>query len=466
MKLPLRARITAWYFAVLIVSFAAFAWISDYGFRRSIETTVNDASRANLESIENVLRRTAPQGPAEIKDELNELAGLWAGGALLEVADAEGKLIFQSPPFTHPHQNLPPADTREFTFFTTNLENLQYRIAMRSIEVGGQTFHVRAAVSTEPFDQALDRFQHILGETLPALVILASLTGYWLSGLALSPIKEIIRTVRGIGVQDLTGRLTVPEPQDELRSLSETLNDMLARIESSVKRLTQFTADASHDLRTPVALIRGSAELALRRSRTEEEYRETLSRILAASEETSHLIENLLTLARADAGAEDFLFERINLLALVQKAAEEADILAAAKGIQIAQEFPPEPLWASADERALQRVLLIVLENAVKYTPKGGHINIRLASEQGNAIIEVRDSGIGISEKDLPHIFERFYRADQARSREPGGSGLGLAIASWIVKKHGGTIEAHSTLGSGSVFRLLFPLAADTGHFK
>jgi heavy metal sensor kinase len=462
MKLPLRARITAWYFAVLIVSFAAFGWISDYGFRRSIKTTVNDASRANLESIENVLRRTAPKGAGEIKDELNELGGLWAGGAQFEVADKDGNFIYQSPSFTRPYQPLPPADSWQVTFFTTNLDDLQYRIAMRSIDVNGRTFRIRAAVNTEPFDQALDRFQHILEETLPALVILASLTGYWLSGRALSPVKEIIRTARGIGVQDLAGRLTVSEPQDELRSLTETLNDMLARIESSVKRITQFTADASHDLRTPLALIRSSAELALRRARTEEEYRETLSRILAASEETTHLIENLLTLARADAGAEDLLFGPTDLLAQVQKAAEEARILASTKGIQISKESSPGPLWISADERALQRLLLIVLENAVKYTPEGGHIGIHLAGEQGSAIIEIRDSGIGISEKDLPHIFERFYRADQARSREPGGSGLGLSIALWIVEKHGGRIEARSTSGSGSVFRLHFPLAVNS----
>jgi heavy metal sensor kinase len=461
MKLPLRTRITAWYFAVLTVSFAAFAWISDYGFRSSINTTANDASRANLESVANIIRRTAPKGPAEIKDELNELMGLGAGGALLEVVDAGGKLIVQSPQFTRSYRSLPPAMSPQVTYLTTNLADMQYRIAMQSIDIGGQTFRIRAAVNTEPFDDALDRFRVVLAETLPALVILASLTGYWLSGRALSPVKEIIRTARGIGVQDLAGRLAVPEPQDELRSLSETLNEMLARIETSVKRITQFTADASHDLRTPLAVIRSNAELALRRSRTEEEYRDTLSRILTASEETAHLIENLLTLARADAGAEELLFQRVDLLAQVRKAAEEAGILASAKGVQFLLEFSTGQLWISADERALQRLLLIVLENAVKYTPHGGRIDIRLAHEQGNATVEIRDSGIGISEDDLPHIFERFYRADQARSREPGGSGLGLAIARWIVEKHRGTIEAQSVLGNGSIFRLHFPLASN-----
>ena len=459
MKLPLRARITAWYFAVLVVAFASFAWISDLGFQHSIDTTVNEASRANLESIQNLLKRTAPKGLAEVNDELNELAGLWAGASLLEVADAGGKIIFQSPPFKNPYGADHPATKDGISFITTNLDSLQYRIATGKIDVGGQTFHIRAAVPTEPFDQALDRFRLILNETLPFLVILASLAGYWLSGRALAPVNAIIETARGVGVQNLSSRLAVPPANDELRRLSETLNAMLARLEASVKRLTQFTADASHDLRTPIALIRTSAELSLRRPRTEDEYRETLARILVTSEETTHLIENLLTLARADAGASELHFEDIDLVSRLEKISEEAGILAAGKGIEVTSEFAAGPIRVSADPVAIERLLLIVVENAVKYTPNGGRIAVSLANGSGSARIEIRDTGIGISEKDLPHIFERFYRADQARSREPGGSGLGLAIAHWIVDLHGGLIEAESQLGSGSVFRISLPVA-------
>jgi len=459
MSLPLRARITAWYFAVLVVAFASFAWISDLGFRHSIETTVNGASGANLESIERVLSRTAPRGIEEVKRELNELSGVWAGAALLEVSDADGRIIFQSEQFRKPYPALPSVAKGEISFFTTNLDYFQYRIAMRAAEVNGQIFRVRAAVPTEPFDQALDRFRVILKETLPFLVVLASLAGYWLSGRALAPVNAIIQTARGVGVQSLSNRLAVPPANDELRRLSETLNAMLGRIEASVKRLTQFTADASHDLRTPVALIRTSAELALRRPRTEDEYRETLSRILATSEETTHLIENLLTLARADAGATELHFGDIDLVPHLEKIAEEAGILAAGKGIQVTRELADSPVRVSADPAAIERLLLIVIENAVKYTPPGGKIKMNLSNGAGNARIEIRDSGIGISDKDLPHIFERFYRADQARSREPGGSGLGLAIGRWIVDQHSGLIEAQSTLGNGSVFRITLPIA-------
>jgi len=460
MNLPLRARITAWYFTVLVVAFALFGWISDIGFRHSTEATENDATYANLESVRSVLIGTAPKGAAELKDELDELAGLWANAALLEVTDSDGRMIFQSPRFAKPSNPIPPVTQNQVSFFTTNLEAVQYRIAMRTVQAGGQTFRARAAIPTEPFDQALDRFRLLLKETLPFLVIFASLAGYWLSGRALAPVNEIIKTARHIGVQDLSGRLAVPPANDELRRLSETLNGMLARIEASVKRITQFTADASHDLRTPVALIRTSAELALRRSRTEDEYRETLARILSTSEETTHLIENLLTLARADAGAADLHFDVVDLLPQVEKVSAEAVILAAGKSIEIQKQLPPGPIQISADPAAIERLLRIVLENAVKYTPQGGRVELSLSNGAGNARIEVRDNGIGISEKDLPHVFERFYRADQARSREPGGgSGLGLAIARWIVDMHRGTIEAQSTLGSGSVFRMTLPIA-------
>jgi heavy metal sensor kinase len=462
MNLPLRARLTAWYFAVLLVSFASLAWISDYGFRRSIITTVNDASRANLESIRSVLLQTAPKGMYEVKDELNELAGLWAGGALLEVADEQGTLIFQSPAFQHAHPPIPPANGQELVFFTTNLDRVQYRIATSIVDAGGQKFLVRAAVSTEPLDQALDRFRLILKLTLPLLVIVASLGGYWLSRRALAPVDEIIKTARSIGVQNLSGRLAIPGPQDELRRLTETLNEMLARIESSFKRITQFTADASHDLRTPIALIRTSAELTLRRPRSEEEYREVLTRILGTSVETTHLIENLLTLARADAGAAGLELRRTDIIPPLEKAAEQASVLAAAKNIRISNGFAGHSVWVNADAAAMERLFLLVLENAVKYTPDGGHVEIRVYNGEGIAKVEIQDSGIGIPAKDLPHIFERFYRADEARSREPGGCGLGLAIAKWVVDMHGGTIEAQGAPGGGSVLRIGLPVASNS----
>lgn len=455
----LRTRITALYFAVLGISFTAFALISDYGFRHSIETTVNDASRANLQSVKSVLEHTAPNGRDAAQNELNQLAGLWAGAGLLEVRDGSGNLIFQSAPFTKPDRQVPAAPSTGILFYTTNLNLLQYRVATRAIQASGQTFIIRAAVPTEPFDQALDRFRLILKETLPVLIVLASLIGYWVSGRGLAPVKEIIRTARGIGVKNLSGRLKVPKVHDELRLLTDTLNDMLARIESSVQRITQFTADASHDLRTPLALIRSSSELALLRSRTGDEYREALAGILSTSEETTELVENLLTLARADAGAATLQFQHVDLIGHVRKTTEEARILAAHKDIRVRESLPDAPVWVIADSSAIDRLFRILLENAVKYTPDGGEIGVVFHNGDADAHIDIHDTGIGIPAKDLAHVFERFYRADEARSRETGGSGLGLAIAHWVVEMHHGSISVESTFGQGSVFSVALPIA-------
>ena len=463
MTFPLRTRITALYFAVLVVSFLSFAWISDFAFRNSIETTVNDAAKSNLDSVRGVLLRVSSKGSSEVEDELNNLSGLWAGAGLLQVTNEKGVTIFQSKPFANPDRSLPIAPAMKILFSTANLDAVQYRIVTTSVRTEAATFLVRAAVPTEPFDQAQDRFRLLLQRTLPVLIVLATILGYWLSGRALRPIKEIVATARGIGVRSLSVRLPVAKSRDELRLLTETLNEMLERIESSVKRIRQFTADASHDLRTPLAVIRSTAELALRRPRTDAQYRKALECNLTTSVETSYLIENLLMLARADSGTAGLEFRKIDLLPRLQKAVEETAILAACKNIQIDSTIRSSPLMVSADGVALDRVFRIVLENAVKYTPRGGQIGVVGRSNgQNSAEVEVRDTGIGIEEKDLPHIFERFYRADGARSRETGGSGLGLAIARTFMDMHGGTIEALSSPGAGSVFVIRLPFSDES----
>jgi len=458
-QLTIRARLTILYFVVLAASFFAFFWICDFGFQRSIETTVNDASRGNLESVRKVIETSLPQGMPKVQHELAELASLWANGAIFEVASADGEWLFRSPRFLSPQFALPAIPSIGVSFLTTNLELRQYRIARERVLIDGKTFLTDAAVPTEPFDQALDRFRLIEKEFLPLLVILASLLGYWLGGRALAPVNRIIQSAKEVGVQSLSRRLELPRAKDELRRLTETLNAMLDRIESSVKRITQFTADASHDLRTPLSLIRTNAELALRRQRSESEYRTALSRILAASEESAQLIEHLLALARSDVGATQLNLELAPLLPVLQGVCQQARLWAQAKGIDFRDPLPTEPLALRMDAPAMQRLLLTLLDNAVKYTPAGGTVRLRAYSDERHAIVEIADSGIGIADSDLPHIFDRFYRADQARSREVPGSGLGLAIARWIADGHNATIDVESSLGNGALFRVRAPLA-------
>ena len=459
LNLPIRTRLTLLYSAVLGLTFVAFFWICDLGFRHSIETTVNEASRTNLETVRRLLAGTATQGDARIAAELTDLANLWANGALLEVTDSqEKKYLFQSPQFQRPAPIEPRATGQKISYFTTNLDNQQFQVAVEKVQLNGKVFEIHAAVPTEPFDQALDRFREIEKEALPLLVILASLVGYWLSGRALSPVNQIILTAEQIGVHSLSRRLEVPVPRDELRRLTETLNAMLARIEASFQKITQFTADASHDLRTPIAVMRTTAEIALRRPRAESQYRDSLQRILATSLETTSLLENLLTLARADAGAGGFELHELNLNTHLKKAQQQADVLADGKALSFTVRMPDEPVWVRADAFAMDRLFSILVDNAVKYTPSGGRCEIILTRQHQVAHIEVKDTGIGIPESELETIFERFRRTDRSRSRETRGAGLGLAIARWIAQVHGGSITAESTLGAGSIFHIRLPV--------
>jgi len=460
MNLPIRARLTGLYFAVLTLTFVGFFWVSDLGFRRSIEATVDNASRSNLETVARVLDRTSWQGEAKVREELAQLALLWANGALFEVADSNGGWIFQPQQFLRINPPLPPLQDAQVSFATTNLDALQYRIALQRITTGGNVYEIRAAVPTEPFDQALDHFRLVEKEFLPVLVLLASLLGYYLSGRSLAPVNRIIETARLIGAQNLSSRLEVPNARDELRHLTETLNAMLSRIEASFKSITQFTADASHDLRTPVAVIRATAEITLRKPRAQEEYRRALATILESSVDTSELLENLLTLARADAGAAGMDMRPLDLAAHVQKARGRAALLGLEKALDVTATTPREPVWVKADAIAIDRLLLILLDNAVKYSPLGGRCEIALSRSATHAQITVRDSGEGIPESELTNIFDRFYRVDRVRSKNTGGAGLGLAIARWIAEMHGGTIAAASTLGAGSEFQIKLPVGA------
>ena len=461
MNLTIRARLTLLYCGVLAASFVAFFWICDFGFRRSIEATVNDASQSNLEIVQRVVHGSLPKGLPKVQKELSELSELWANGAIFEVAGPDGEWIFRPARFLHTQSPLSAPPAEGVAFLTTNLDLQQFRIAQQNVLLDGQSFRIDVAVPTEPFDQALDNFRLTEKRFLPLLVILASLLGYWLSGRALAPVNRIIESAERIGVQDLSHRLAVPEAKDELRRLTETVNAMLSRIELSVNRIQQFTADASHDLRTPLSLIRTNAELALRRPRTESEYRETLERILGASEETTQLIEALLTLARADVGVTQLQFEDIELTPLLHKAAQKAALLALEKGLAFSERLSEEPLLLRADGAAAERLVLALLDNAIKYTPRGGRVQLCSRDAAGFAVVEVEDSGIGISDEDLPRIFDRFFRADQARSHETPGSGLGLSIAKWVAEAHDGRIEVSSRLGQGSLFRIRLPLARE-----
>jgi len=212
-------------------------------------------------------------------------------------------------------------------------------------------------------------------------------------------------------------------------------------------------------LRTPVAVMRTRAELSLRKARSADEYRDVIAEVLAELEKTSALIEQLMFLARADSGAETLHFNATNVTEVLREACHQGSALAEAKQIGFQEHISGDSMWIQGDASSLRRLFLILIDNAVKYTPASGKVEVSLHRNNGFAVAEVRDTGIGIAEPDLPNVFERFYRADKARTRESGGVGLGLSIGRWITEVHAGTIEVQSAPGRGSVFQVRLPIA-------
>jgi signal transduction histidine kinase len=248
----------------------------------------------------------------------------------------------------------------------------------------------------------------------------------------------------------------VPRHSDELQRLCVAWNEMLQRLHASVQQLQQFTADASHELRTPVALIRATAEVTLRQDRSPDAYRNALQRIQDESEELTRSIEELLELARSDSGHSGLSLEPLTVQDLVLGIRFQIETIAANNNIDFVVDLPSEELTVLGDRGALRRMLLALLENAVKFTTTPGRVELRATQLGSQVVLEVRDTGIGIAAPDLPRVFDRFYQADSSRSGR--GVGLGLSIAQWVIKAHHGQIAVESRLGHGSIFRVSLPM--------
>jgi two-component system heavy metal sensor histidine kinase CusS len=437
--LSIRLRLSLWYAAVLLAGFVLFSLLLWFAVRQGLIASVDHALDRRVQGAFELIEETSREGggiPA-IQDELGEYADSVPEGRLIRVTGPNGQLIF---PIGAPA----PLPTRG------------YRVLRRSASVFGRPYTITAAASLENTEDLLARLRWLMFLSIPITLAAAALGGYAISRQALSPVDSMTSEAAAIGIGNLSRRLAVPRTGDELERLASTWNHMLDRLESAVRQLTQFTADASHELRTPVALIRTTAELALRRPRTPEDYREALRQIVEESERTSRLVDDLLTLARADAGRTFLPAEPLDLTLLVRDVSQQAMILGAARRVEVHTETPIKPVTIQGNPPALRRLLFILLDNAIKYTPEDGTVTVSLRND-ASPVLSVADTGIGIPPDALPHVFERFFRADPSRNRDFGGAGLGLAIARWIAERHNATITAESTPGLGSTFRVTFP---------
>jgi heavy metal sensor kinase len=455
---PIRVRLTAWYLAVIFVSLILYSIGMYFGLRKAIEDTVDHQLQARSDNIAQFLKTNAIQQAANAPQLLPKASGLGPGDELYQVTDASGAMIFQSSAMRDldvpldktrlRHHYRHYRDDGDFTTYYHRQGDV--RVLASKVQVGSNEYSVQVATVVSPLYDVLDTFRVWAWTGLPLIVCVAGFAGYWLSGRAMKPVHNLVLSTRAISERSLSKRIQVSEAQDELRELGDTINAMLGRLESAFTRITRFTSDASHELRTPITVIRTTSEVILEKDRSTEQYKEMVGQILRESESTSALIEQLLTLARVDADTEQLSLEKTDLRSLVEELEPGFRTLAESHNIHWSAEIPNEPVVVLGDRSHLRRLLLILIDNACRYTDKGGSVRLRLAAQEDEALFEVTDTGIGIPVEELTQIFDRFYRASNARFFDPDGTGLGLSIAHWITTAHGGTLTAQSTLGLGT----------------
>jgi heavy metal sensor kinase len=439
-----------WYSGVLLLVLIVFAAAMYFSFRRSLEASVDLDLQDRLRGVDRFMQSELPRLPrARIWGEFHEDVQL-RPGEMLQISH-RGNWLFQS----YSIQRLqipPPSGGVARGFETKTIHGIPLRMRTAGVKVNGEEYDIQLASALDLPYKALTRFLRAMFGFIPLFLLAASIGGYWLSRRALAPVDRIIQDSRSIGHHNLSQRLMVPPTGDELQRLSETLNEMIERLEAAFQRITRFTADASHELRSPLAFILATAEVALLQNRDEAEYRSALADMYGEASRMTQLIDGLLTLARADSGTSQLAMSPVDLREPIKQARAKALAAAMAKNIRFSTYLPESNIRTLGDSTALGCLFLILIENAVKYTPAGGNVEVQLAVDNGQAVISIRDSGIGIAEEELVRIFERFYRSDKARQRDSGGTGLGLSIARWIADAHRARIEVQSKLGSGSTF--------------
>ncbi len=301
----------------------------------------------------------------------------------------------------------------------------------------------------------LSYLKAILLIAIPITLLFSGLGGFFLAGRALQPVKDITGNARQISENDLSRRIPI-HSRDELGILSETINRMISRLENAFKRQKEFTSDASHELRAPLAVIQAEATLALRKQREADSYKKTIEVISNEADQMASLTNQLLDLARTDSGKKEVTLTQIDIAPFVAETCSEISVLCYEKQIRFDQKINKVPM-INGDPSSLRRIFFNILTNAINYTEEGGKIIVVLRAEYNKVILSVTDSGIGIPKKELPYIFNRFYRVDKSRTREGKGSGLGLSICKQLVDLHNGQIIVKSSIGKGSRFEITFP---------
>ena len=464
--LTLRNKLTLFYSITVSLLLTGFALVSYRVLSVGLNTALSDELIERAAGLRGYLRFEEGK-PVFVYDENDPEETLFVRTATryFEVYEAtSGTLLALSPDLqamgvqysTEEVQHL-AQEPSSFTDLQTDQGKLRFR---NEIIAGsfGDTYLLLVGASMQPMEDTVDAFLRSLAWLIPSGVLLAALAAWWMAGKALEPVAELAGAAREIVVSHLDRRLPVRGTDDELDHLATEFNETLARLEKAVGEMKQFTASISHEFRTPLAVLRGEAEVALMQASSSEHYRRVLASQLEEFEKLTRMINQLLTLARAESGDVEIADESVDLSVMTPALAEQLQPVASAKDVSLTWNCAPN-VRVIGDASWIERIILNVVDNAIKFTPSGGHVEVRVSDGTENAVLEVRDDGIGIPTEALPHIFERFYRADPARSDRADGAGLGLSLVKWAVDQHHGSIRVESGLGKGTRVAIRIPLA-------
>lgn len=468
MKLPwpalsIRARLTTWYAVVLTAMMIVYATTTFVSVRHEFLEQLDERLDEDLEAAEARLI-PMPNGrvgsistphPGTVGDE----------AAVYEVWSATGEQLHQSGASVTLPPLAPASVGLSSRYGTIVIDGQRWRTASSPVLVDSRSIILRVARSEERLRGELSEILMVLVLGLPLVVALAGIGGYVLARRALTPIDHLAGEARRITAERLHERLTAPNPKDEIGRLTSVINDTFARLEYSFDHLRRFTADASHELRTPLAIVRGIGEAAVAERRTPAEYEEAIGSMLEDIDRMTTLVDTLLRLSHADAGTIRLSREPLDLGQFAREVASSLGILAEERDQSITFDVA-DSVVAPVDRLLLREALRNILDNAIKYSPNGSTILVRVERCSDHALVAVADQGPGIPPEHRERIFHRFFRVDEARNRDRGGVGLGLAIAKWAVELHGGRISVVEPAGRGSEFQVLLPFDAQSGAVR
>ena len=453
-------RLITWYAGVLTAMFVLLGVLTFFILRHYLEANLLDIQARRAQQIADTLVAHSTRGEeAVMRAAVEDLYSPEANDRFIRITRADGQVVYASGPPRNERFNpalVPAAPTRKVTLAGSSL-----LVAARpAVGADGTGYRVEVGASGVAAEATLTQVLIMLAVGLPLAVGVAVAGGFVLVRRALAPVERITAKAEEITQLNLSERLPVVRSGDELERLSVSLNHMISRLEDAIRGSKQFVADASHELRTPLTVMRGELEAMAQDAQLGAETREALGSVLEEVDRLAEIVEGLFALSRLDAGEAHAEWVRFDLAELAATTADQMSLLAEDKQVSVACDSAAG-VTVEGDRARLKQVVVNLLDNAIKYTPRGGRVSLTVRREGGYAVLDVTDNGIGIPADALGQVFKRFYRVDGSRSREGGGAGLGLSIVKSICVAHGAEVEVRSAPGAGSTFRIRQPLAAE-----